>query len=360
VHRRYPSIATAITAFVAQACGLVASNADPSDDASHAAGTTGQSTGGKSSSGGSGSGGVVIGAPGGLGGFGIDVTTPCAPNVLPLASQVVDQVGEQRVFYSWTTDEQVAELRAGTALFSRSERPGEGRGLLFSELATLAASTSDDPAPALADVLVNQTFAKARFAWPNPWATLLGFPGETYGNQLLRIELRPEAWIARFERGELSVYDAQNQPVPLEQALASPERIGAIFYQSRGESGRQYCGTFSQGSVGFREFALGNISMVQNWSLATPQIRERLEADLAELAAFEDQLACFGDTSSWSTDVTCEWDGSHSPGLLSNYDFALGLPSELYRPSPENIEALMAALEASLPTGEPLMVIPPR
>jgi hypothetical protein len=110
--------------------------------------------------------------------------------------------------------------------------------------------------------------------------------------------------------------------------------------------------------VALREFALGNLDMVQRWALATPDITERLQSDLAKLKELEKKLDCLGVTSNWVTDVTCAWAEPRTPGVLSNYGFALGLPSELYRPSPENIEALIATLEASMPTGEPLSVPP--
>ena len=234
-----------------------------------------------------------------------------------------------------------------------------GRGLLFTELAAVAES-EPSPVTQLAEVLVNQVFVKARFAWTNPWATVLGFPGETYGNQLLRIELKPDAWIARYDAaGGLRVFDANNEQVPIETALANPERIGAIYYQSQAESNTGYCGTFSRGGVGFREFALGNIDMVERWSLATPEIVERLQSDIDELQAFQTQVACLAIGADWSSAVACEWERSGAfGGVLSNYDFALGLPSDLYRPSSENLEALIAALEVSMPTGEPLVVTP--
>jgi hypothetical protein len=189
---------------------------------------------------------------------------------------------------------------------------------------------------------------------------LQGFPGETYGNQLLRIELKPDAWIARFDEGTLMVFDANNEQVPIETALANPERIGAIFYQSRAEAENCYLGSFARGGVGFREFALGNIDMVERWSLSTPEIVERLQSDMDELQAFQAQVACLSLGADWSTGVTCAWRGGSSSGVgaLWNYDFALGLPSDLYRPSSENLDALIAALEVSMPTGEPLVVTP--
>jgi hypothetical protein len=351
--KKRPNLAfvTALSALVSQACGSTSSNPVQGAAGAELAGSGGQSQG---SAGTSGSGGAkVIDLGGG---------PDCATTHL-FMDQVVrsSEVGQQRVFYSWTTAEQVAELRAGGDLFSRSERPGMGRGLLFDELAARAESSAGTDGE-LADILVNQTFAKARFAWTNPWSTLLGFPGESYGDQLLQLVLKPEAWIAYLDEEGLRVYDATNEFVPLQTVLASPERVGAIYHVSNeGARDSPYCGTFSQGSVAFREFALGNLQMIAGWSLATPEISERLQSDLTALRAFESDLACqrAPDQSEWADDVACLWAvppyGRYS---LENYNAALGLPSELYWPSPENIAALIAAVEASLPTGEPLSVTP--
>lgn len=353
--RRYPTIATAVTAMIAQACGLIGSNPAQHEER-HVAGSAG--SGGRTSGGSSSTGGLVLNQGGQLGEKLPEACAAAAP--APFAEQLVTQIGEQRVFYSWTTDEQVAELRAGGELFSRSERPGMGRGLLFTELSEFGQAGAT-LANELALVLASRTFAKARFAWPNPWATIMGFPGEDYGNQLLRIELKQDAWIAFFADGKLRVFDQQNNEIPLQTASDSPERIGAIYYESREQAGSCYLGTFAHGGVGFREFALGNLDMVENWSLATPEIAERLTRDIAELEELAKVLNCFGDLSDWSTRVTCDWDsGPGQPDALSNYEFALGLPSELYRPTAANIEAVIAALEASMPTGEPMIVVPPQ
>src|SRR6185436_1736329 len=120
-------------------------------------------------------------------------------------------------------------------LFSRSERPGMGRGVAFTELAAFAAAGST-PEQQLAGQLESVVFEKARFSWTNPWATLLGWPGETYGTQLLEIELKPEAWIAVFNANGLVVYDAEGALVAIETALANPEQIGAIYYQSSADA----------------------------------------------------------------------------------------------------------------------------
>ncbi len=354
--RWHPTALTAVLLLAANSCGLIGSDTDDGNSGT----PTGAASGGTGQSGAAGSSGTLN--TGGTISAGGDPSAggACATDETPLADQVVSEIGAQRVFYSWTTDEQVAELRADGPLFSRSERPGMGRGLAFTELAAFAAA-GNGPEQQLAAQLESVVFAKVRFTWTNPWATLLGWPGETYGTQLLEIELKPEAWIAVFNANGLLVYDAQGELVPTETALANPEQIGAIYYQSSADEVASYCGTFSFGAVGFREFILGNISMVQHWSLATPEIAQRLEDDIAALRAFEAMLACVSllDQSSWSSSVSCEWSNGHYPGgFLLDYEFSLGIPSELYWPSPENIEALIAALEASMPTGDPLDVTP--
>jgi hypothetical protein len=272
--------------------------------------------------------------------------------------QAVQTIGKQRVLYSWTTDEQVAELRAGGELFSRSEKPGMGRGLLFDTLTTLTSST--DPVEAqLAEVLGTEIFAKVRFAWPNPWATLLGLSEEDYGTQLLRVELKPEAWIAFLGEGGLSVIDEDEQPVALSTALVTPERIGAIYFVSTGDNNLR-CDTFSQSGVSFREFALGNIAMVARWSLATSEIKERLQSDIDRLGELEKELDCLRyDPGDWPVALQCGWTRLNPiVSSLDSYYFSLGLPNDLYMPSRENLEALIAALETTMPTGEPLIVTP--
>lgn len=350
-----PTLITAIIALAAPACG------NSLDTKSSAAG------GGGAGGGGAGGGGSANAGAGrynlGGGAFSIDVNASGCGGGKLFADQGVYEQTSPRVLYSWTTDEQVAELRAGGPLFSRSESPGKGRGLAMTELAAFAAKGTD-PVHALAARLAGTVFAKLRFSWPNPWATLMGWPGETYGNQLLQVTLRPEAWIAVFTpSGGLSVHDSNNRTIDIAVAAASPELIGALYFQSESAENQISCGTFTQSSVVFREFVLGNLHMVQSWSLATPEIKARLAADIATLEAFSAELACYQlppRQGAWSQDAMCAMEGPYylDPSSLLNYDMALGMPSDLYWPSPENLAALVAALKVSMPSGEPLVVTP--
>jgi hypothetical protein len=320
---------------------------------------------GDAGTGASGTGGTV-GLPPSFGGTGGTTSTGgaqgCDDEIVSqvLSDQTVSvRTGQPRVFYSWTTDEQVAEFRGGSPLFSRTERPGEGPGQAFMALANFAAS-GNTPEQKLAAQL-GALFEMARFAWTNPWATRLGWPGESYGNQLLQIELKAEAWIAIFIGQGFYILDAQDRYIPIETALANIERIGAIYYLSSPDGSTTYCGTFGVSASGYREFILGNIQMVLRWSLATPEIAGRLTSDIAELEAFEAILDCAGvpDLSSWVDGMPCEWaDPYFAAPIWGNYDRSLAMASELYLPTVNNIEVLIAALQSSMPTGEPLIVTP--
>ncbi|HXK17414.1 MAG TPA: hypothetical protein VNG33_06420, partial [Polyangiaceae bacterium] len=90
----------------------------------------------------------------------------------------------RRELFTWTTAEQIQEIRAGSVLMTRTERDGLGPGYAMQVLTTLAGCTACIPsqadAVALAALLSGPAFAKARYAWTEPWATRVGWPGETY------------------------------------------------------------------------------------------------------------------------------------------------------------------------------------
>jgi hypothetical protein len=262
------------------------------------------------------------------------------------------------VFYSWTTAEQVAELRANSVLFSRSERTGLGRGLVFDTLANLATNRQDDTGK-LAKLLGEQLFITARFGWTNHWATRMGWSGEQYGDQLIRIELKPEAWIVEFDGVNFSVTDVNHQYVPPEQIFATPERIGAIYFLRGSSAGGPSCGTFCcSGGNGFREFVLGNLAMVKQWSLGTQDIQQKLGDDIAKLKILLSLLqACppapYSDT--WNAEVVCNWYYSYG-GMLSGYLQSLSLPSEYYYPTPDTLTTLINTLESDPFTVDPFVV----
>jgi len=293
------------------------------------------------------------------------VVVPCRPEMVSkpiFLDQAFEHTGPaRRELYSWTSDEQAAALRRDRVLFTETERPGLGPGYAFTVLQMLADTAAPEPKQ-LAGLLV-QRFAKGRYGWPEPWATRMGWPGESYGRNLLRIVLRPEAWLVVVENGSLRVVDLQNQAVELATALASPERLGAILYNKDAFEGGPSCGSFGGGINGYREFIVGNLAMVEQWSLSTQEIRERLSANIAQLTRFLGAIrACPIPTNpdAWNLQVVCAWPVHFEPPFTETaaYEAALAIPSPNYLPIPERIAHMIDTLQGDLFEPDPLLVTP--
>lgn len=253
---------------------------------------------------------------------------------------------EQRVLYTWTTEEQIAELRAGGPLLSRTEREGLGPGAAYEYFAQ-ASETN-----AIAALLNQERFAPSRHAWLHPWATRMGWPGESYGNQLLKIVLKPEAWLVKVISGGFSVWDLNGNPIDEQQALDDPARIGVVYFQKDLALDGSECGTFgSRGKHGFREYIVNNPAMIESWSHGTTELLERLQTDIAMVKEFARRIRACPETNGWerwSGDLICNNFTRSSVTELGAYEQALALPSEYYLPQPANMVALIETLEGDL------------
>jgi hypothetical protein len=262
--------------------------------------------------------------------------------------------------YSWTTAEQVNEIRAGKVLLTRSEREGLGPGFAFAQLQQF--SSIQGPQGELAALLTSEPFAKGRYAWPNPWATRMGWPGETYGNQLLRMVLKPEAWLAVFRRGTLSVLDSAQQEVSVADALANPGRLAGFYFIKDAASGGASCGTFSGGGSSYREFIVSNESMIEEWSLGTEAIRQRLLDDIARLEVYFARMRACPERRAaldWNVDVACAWQSGAVPSFeQDSYEGALSMPSPAYLPAPAELAGLIDTLRADVFEPNPFVVRP--
>jgi hypothetical protein len=339
--------------------------------------------------GGAGVGGTIVIPEGGMAGTGVaggdsglqapmigrppgqqacDVSAPSGPDAgldpsgalrSPFCPQMVWNVAPAgRVLYSWTVPEQEEELRRDRVLLTRTETAGLGRGYAFTSIDELAARGTAAENQLLAR-LSSELFTKVRYAWPNPWATRMGWPGEEYGDRLVRIVLKPEAWIVVVsDRLGTVVIDMNNEVVPIAQALAESRRIGAVYFYKVDIEGQD---TFSSCSGGYREFIIGNEAMVEEWSLGTEQIRDQLEADatliegLLEAVREDPPLVA---PASFNATVACQWD-SAPVTEVDAYMRCLSMPSENYAPLPAQLAALAEALRAASFDPDPLVVTPP-
>jgi hypothetical protein len=260
------------------------------------------------------------------------------------------------VLYSWTTDKQIDELRSNPVLLTRSES-STGAHTNLSQVMNALADTGNP----LALVLTGGAFIKGRYGWTNPWATLRGWPDESYGNRLLRIVLKPDAWFAVLDDTTLTVVDLNNAEVPMTTVLGTPERIGAVFFMHR-DANNGACGTFVRGCANgtYREYFINNEAMVEEWSFETQDILDELNRSIAFVQAVRDQAEKKGLAPSdcdFSLTAYCRW--GNKSGLFVSVDNAymtgLALTSVYYTPTIANLDALLAALQDSLFDPDPFV-----
>jgi hypothetical protein len=340
----------------------------------------------------SGFGGSTSGGKPGLG-FGGSGEVSCEPpstNAPVFAQQVFSsQTAFAREFYAWTTDEEALALRQDQQLFRQPA--GSGPPFTFLSNQTNRSAEQIELAQAL-----SSTFQMGRHAWPEPWTTRMGWPGRDPGGQLVRIVLKPQAWLAFAEAGALWVFDAQQQPVAPADALANQGLIGAIYFDSS-FSNPDPC---LSGSGGYREFLLGNLAMVQEWSVGTQLIHDRVLGNVAQLTRFLNGIRSCPITtnaSEWAQSIVCSWQderigvgvngaggfgaagasgfGEPSAGTAgfggtpvsgptasgteqSAYEQALAIPNPNYLPAPMQIATMIETLQGDLFEPDPLVVTP--
>ncbi|HEY1547219.1 MAG TPA: hypothetical protein VGG28_05340 [Kofleriaceae bacterium] len=249
------------------------------------------------------------------------------------ALSVTDDDFYRPVLYTWTTADSVAKLRKTRQLLVATIATG---GFVSPYLRALIAiarrgGTGGDVARML---LTNAQLLRRRYAWPAPFATVLGLGPRTYGSELIRIELDRDAWIGRFEPSAADPFrfvDATNAEVPLGDVLAHPERIGAMFHVQRGAA------------VPFREFVICNPAMVASWQVATPAVDAELAAERTMLEALARRAGTTRESS-----VTADWTSRSTSGRdwIHAWHAALAFDNARYRPTPETLDALAKALSA--------------
>ncbi|HYP87543.1 MAG TPA: hypothetical protein VEQ59_05310, partial [Polyangiaceae bacterium] len=244
--------------------------------------------------------------------------------------------------YLQLTDAEAAELKRTRTLVPPPSQPPFSRlSSLISQLLTSGSATQLSLLGQLA-----RRFQVTRGTWPNPWALrLVDHAGSEHMNPV-RITFKPEAWFARILEGQLSVVDVNNAGITLETASLAPERIAAIYYvvDDRTPGGASSC------ESGSREIALGNEAMVKEFSLGTPEILARIDADLDDLSKlFAAARPCTSFDKAGMTfhaaTVCSAWHYFDATSEYSAYQWSLSNPMEQYKPSPQNLSTLAEALK---------------
>jgi hypothetical protein len=185
---------------------------------------------------------------------------------------------------------------------------------------TLLSNVAISPEAAELARALSSAFSMGRYAWPEPWPTRLGPLDQDPGGQLVHVTLKPEAWLAVAAVGNVYVYDAERHTVATADALAQPERIGVIYF----DSSRISPGG-CEATQGYRGFLLGNLSMIQEWSIGTQQIADRVQSNIDQLTQFLTAIrACpvTTDGATWAQSVLCGW--FMQPGADGVSDVSVG------------------------------------
>ncbi len=254
------------------------------------------------------------------------------------------------MLFTWTTRDQIEALVRDRVLLTRLESPVHGPAF-FEQVVAARAAAGD----ALATKLRTAGFARSRFAWANPWATLLGWPGETYGEELIAVRLKPVAWTAKLTTGApgWEVFDADNHPVDPAEAVLHPERIGAVYFvQDTPATGYGHTNAGPQERAAYREYVLCNESMIESWSIGDDLVKTTLSTS----AGLIEQLARAlppGETvatplDTWNADVAhTVWPGPTLVTPLQRvYEATLTFPNPAYVLTPERMDRLAKRLRA--------------
>jgi hypothetical protein len=207
----------------------------------------------------------------------------------------------RNTLYTWTTDEQINELRKNKILLTKSK--SETQGYASFDVSLRDSSLKNNP---IAKLLQEEQFAKKRFAWSNAWATVMGWKGESYGNNLVKIVLHDSAIIGRFDsfnkQEPFSFSDFKGEKLTTDYVIKNKNRIAAIYHLNYYEGKRKVfkrknTGTYSQetkkaitqkANILFREFVIINEKMIKNWSYGTSDIKNEIKSEITLLKQFQE------------------------------------------------------------------------
>lgn len=247
-----------------------------------------------------------------------------------------DDAPVRRVLYTWTTGAQIDELAKSEVLLSRSESATYGPSGFDRVLA------DRPPGDALARLLRNEAYAKKRFAWPAPWATVSGLAGTPYGDRLVRIELGDDAIVLRhvLSSGAWDGFDMKGGRVDEATILAHPERLAAVYFVSD---------VSEPGRPAFREYVLLNESQIAAWSYGDGA-DEKL---LVDAAGMLERLPAAppGDLEAWTRALHTRWQssrgGSGSCDVYAAWSSTLAFATPDHAPERTRLDAIVRRLRAA-------------
>lgn len=283
------------------------------------------------------------------------------PTTIFRSQALSNQLPARPVLYFQATDDEVEALKNGGPIITPPPE-GSPASPLIAQLTLLANNLTGDRQTLMR--LLLRRFKVTRATWPSPWPLRLVDHAATEHMNPVLLRLKEGALIVRIIDNlpiVLSVDNGQVMLVGEKGVLADPDKIAAVFYLANDTN---------QGAVpmpcetGKREFALGNEAMIESFELGTDDIAKRMQNDIDALSKLFDvarQCSTFdrGDGQSFHSNTVCTtWDFFDPSNEYSAYQWALGNPLELYKPTPQNLNSLIQALQADELPSEPYVSEP--
>ena len=260
--------------------------------------------------------------------------------------QVFDTDFIRTGLYTWTSKEQIETVRQKKQLLfkSSSEKYGKSKYDLLLEEQKVKGNMA-------AAFLSQERFASKRFGWPHPWATVRGYPGENYGDQLIKISFKEDAIFGSFITTATDTlsrfYSSKGKPLDTDFALLHPERLAVVYFVhsrtiitkehvSHGTYGRKsrFRKTISR-ELPYREYVICNEGMIKEWSYGTQVIRDKLKEDIDYLQQLKKALAAkqkdaYPRNSSLSGAASEYWPNPQYAGEYAGYISTLALVNSYY------------------------------
>ena len=264
----------------------------------------------------------------------------------------------RNTFYTWTTKDQITNLRANKTLLTKSR--SETKGYSIFDLSLRDSSLKKNAAVQL---LLEEQFSKKRFAWVNSWATIMGWEGESYGDQLIKIVLKDDAIIGKFNKSNtaepLSFYNMTGQKLTVDFVIKNKAQIAVIYHQNTNKKNRFVMvgnGTYGkrkktniEDNVPYREFVILNESMINHWSYGTAEIKQEIESEISLLKEFEKSKRATKDgydrwKNGWE-DTRAEYDISYD---MEKYHLLNCFENNYYLFNSKRIKAIIKNLQSAL------------
>lgn len=198
----------------------------------------------------------------------------------------------RNTFYTWTTTEQINDLRTNKKLLTKSR--SETKGYSLYDMTLRDSVLKGLP---VIQLLKQEQFAKKRFAWTSCWPTALGMEYEKYGDQLVKIVLKDNSIIGKFDilnlADPIQFFNLKGDTLNANYAIENQDRIAVIYHinsikvkrtqaqMKRRGTFYQYVGRYKKEDwdIEYREFVVMNEHMI-TWSYGTEDIKNEISSEI--------------------------------------------------------------------------------